>query len=147
MQWADLTGHAALYKDTYWGSFPVKPGDEPTDTILRNRNRFVPRYQIVAVSGAKGVSEFLNGLGDMGDHVEIYRARGGRYVVVTSPYDIQRGGHPLRPKIPEGAKALGFKLAPQMYLRDASTYVAVFKTLSELKLAIRVVKTGVCARK
>lgn len=87
---ADYTNYPKLFENTYWGQYRSEP---PEDNIVENRNRFVEQFSIKSKVNKipkriknnywhenKGYKKNM-------DHVEVYKTRDDKYLIVNSPYN------------------------------------------------------------
>ena len=127
--YADATAYPALYRKTYWGNFELGKNSLIPDVIVENRNAFAEEHGGKKLkfidSGPARVRRIAFGgkypgrcLSDV-DHVEIYRAPDGAYLVVVSPYVETK---PEAEHVAHYASTLpGFTKLPPMYATNART--------------------------
>jgi DNA-directed RNA polymerase subunit F len=93
-----MTQYKNIYKHTYWGAFTMEQLEnhqiEEAKQIIENRNKLVEDNDIMTnlkEQNLKYVNNFLRILADENkeikfDHVEIYKLKDGRILVLNSPY-------------------------------------------------------------
>jgi hypothetical protein len=127
-----LTKYPLLFK-VYWGNFDAtKNADDITKEIIENRNKLVETYKIKGQSNAKSgyalmFDEFGNGRKEY-DHPEVYSTTDGKIICITSVYN---------GCLPDEALEVGFKKVGPLYSRGATTFMAVFDNMKEVRKAIK----------
>jgi hypothetical protein len=120
--YADQTAYSSIFNKVHWGhndSTNQCPGDD----IISNRNRFIIEYDIAKVSKAPKyiLDKIYNSTERYVDHVEIYDARDGNYVIISSPYEPSRHSNGLLKS--EIHLQKGWTEIYKIYASDACTFM------------------------
>jgi hypothetical protein len=96
--WRDYTNYPKIYKDCYWGYFQSEIKNEilehePCKEIAKkNRNEFITKYNIIkSTNNIHRLIElnFLNRINYKVDHLESYKTRDNKIIILSSPYMIK----------------------------------------------------------
>lgn len=125
-----LTNYPKIFKNTYWGNFPMTEGNKHLrrKEILEGRNNLIKEFGIISSYDSHKIS-----YRDHFDHCELYKCKGGTVLLITSPYD-------------ESAKDFfienGFQEYNKLYSTMAYTYVKEFSSKKEYDRARRKYNAG-----
>jgi hypothetical protein len=116
-----LTKYPEIYAKCYWGQFNVTDSDPVSPEIIDNRNTFIEDNGIMDICRSRSLDTLL--IGTKLDHLEAYRAKDGRVLVLCSNY----GNEPF-------PLSIGFTEYPaKMYYQTATTYLKIFETGREFQ--------------
>ena len=126
-----LTDYPKVYKRTYWGHFK----GEPDPTIIANRNHFASYHESNGDALAYRTSlerpfKKLYGItydqcgGNKIDHLETYLTKGGRIVVIFSPYHHAEVIPP------------NFVQIYPLYHANASTFYVIYRPLPRNRMCL-----------
>ena len=127
MQFSDLTKYSKIYKNTYWGLFSSENRSESEleelKTVIENRNKFINDFGIKNICKKPvKLAIYIRHLANtnMIDHLEVYRTKDKKYLLLNSPY------HPDENRVPDMEKIY------KMY-NNAYSYVKIISK-DELKI-------------
>ena len=119
---SERTKYPHIYDNTYWGNFKDDNNDLEQE-VIDNRNAFVEEY------GVRSLYNMPNYMWDrhiqrvtkkhnLIDHVEIYRTKNKKCIIVNSPYNVSPGNET---RLIE----LGYMKYNKMYGGNSTTFVFV----------------------
>jgi hypothetical protein len=129
--WYDYTNYPKIYKECYWENFSSMIGkdgvvvDEPNSQIVKNRNEFIIKYNITGQGEIPRLIE-LNFLGrniiDYNiDHIECYKTRDDKIIIISSPYMIKDNNKNYDNYIKKGWEEI-----PKLYDNSTITFLISF---------------------
>ena len=127
--WRDYTNYPKIYKDCYWGYFQSEITNgilehEPNKEIVKNRNEFITKYNIIKSNdNIPRLIElnFLNRINYKVDHLESYKTRDNKIIILSSPYMIKETGKDYDNYIKKGWEEI-----PKLYHNYAITFLLSF---------------------
>ena len=129
--WCDYTNYTKIYKECYWGTFSSMIGKdgvvehEPDIQIVINRNEFIIKYNITREGEIPRLIElnFLNNnrINYKVDHIECYKTRDDKIIIISSPYMIKENDRDYDNYIKKGWGEI-----PKLYTNSAITFLISF---------------------
>jgi len=138
----NFTNYPNIFKNCYWGNH--QDSEQGLEHCYANRNFFVKEYKIDKVCKiTSGVSKIIarkyfnsdrewigTGTVDWADHVEIYKTKDNKKVIICSPYDKSIELYLELTK-------LGWMRYNDLYTNSAATYILV---IDEMKIKEEIIK-------
>jgi hypothetical protein len=143
-QFYEYTTYPKIYKNTYWGRCRCDDNDLNSDLeIIENRNKFIDEYNIKKTAEMSSkirldlnksfyrepttkneIIDFKRTIHHWNDidHLEIYKARDNKFVIVSSPYQSS-----LDEKVINHYNERGWSLIYNLYHKHALSFCKVYE--------------------